>query len=678
MKNKGHKLRTWRNKIGRDSKIQEFKKVLKPPFHPTHGEKKMQDIFEGRGNISKEFTKTGYLDYNFTQVVQPLNLFILEGKSPKNRLIELSAIIREAAKKKLKIKAIGSGHSYSDIGTTNDCLVLTDELKEVLENPKGKNRSGIMHDEFLDPEAPFVKKIRDSTGNEKRFLYEFESGIKIHALNEALEKHDPPLGLDNMGTYQGQSFIGAASTSTHGSGIGLGALPDMIRSICIVSENGNIFRIEPEKNYLTQKGKIASGVRSLGFNDDLKTEGFRELQKKGHLMYSPDDANYLIQDDDWFNAAICNVGCFGVVYSLIIEVGRAYDLFETIEWATWSNLRVRLNNQDADLFEHKEVKAEHVDDPMAIDQLETKNGSHPIRHMEILVNPYKDELHQENYCRITRRYKSYKLHKIKKDRSPGDVAVTLAKMFAINPQSEGATVEKNEKKHQHINNNVIFRAANKPGLSPKERTKHIIEKVGKGNYFPLDDEKVPGGKKKWYYRNRAWKVFPLGGDAIGGYGAETGFTMENHTKAVDRLIEIAAETLETGGQAQNVPFSLRYVAGSSAFLSPQYGDDVATNTIKNKVKASSRPATCMVELLNTYDTIGGKELLRRYQLAMFAYGGRPHWGLDMNIMSGFFLQQNMYPAYNKWKKVYDSMNANGSFDNAFTHRMGWSIPRYLR
>lgn len=76
-------------------------------------------------------------------------------------------------------------------------------------------------------------------------------------------------------------------------------------------------------------------------------------------------------------------------------------------------------------------------------------------------------------------------------------------------------------------------------------------------------------------------------------------------------------------------------------MSPQYSSSQLDE--RGKELAGSRTASCMIELLNSYDTIGGKELLRRYQLAMFELGGRPHWELDMNVLSGFFLSQGIYP-----------------------------------
>ncbi len=64
-------------------------------------------------------------------------------------------------------------------------------------------------------------------------LIEIEAGITIHDLNKTLEQRD--LGLMNMGGYDGQTIIGATSTSTHGSGITLPPFPDMVRSLVLAT-----------------------------------------------------------------------------------------------------------------------------------------------------------------------------------------------------------------------------------------------------------------------------------------------------------------------------------------------------------------------------------------------------------------------------------------------------------
>jgi len=148
---------------------------------------------------------------------------------------------------------------------------------------------------------------------------------------------------------------------------------------------------------------------------------------------------------------------------------------------------------------------------------------------------------------------------------------------------------------------------------------------------------------------------------------ETAFRMEEKTDrehvfiaAMDNQIEIARQHRLIGGYVQTGPTAIRFVKGSRAYLSPQFGQN-----------------TVMIENLLIADTHGGKELLYKYQSEMFKYGGRPHWGLDLSITTGNndFMTQ-LYDNFTEWKKVYDALNFSGSFNNRFTDRMGLSNQVY--
>ena len=60
------------------------------------------------------------------QIAQPLQIF------HPTTLHELKQIIREAKKKKCHVRAVGSGHSFSDVALTTDFLIDPHCLKRVL------------------------------------------------------------------------------------------------------------------------------------------------------------------------------------------------------------------------------------------------------------------------------------------------------------------------------------------------------------------------------------------------------------------------------------------------------------------------------------------------------------------------------------------------------------------
>jgi FAD/FMN-containing dehydrogenase len=253
---------------------------------------------------------------------------------------DLIEIVRRAEANGATVRAIGSSHSWSDVAKTEDYLIYTERLKRVLDLGK----------RLLREDAPFRKE----------HLVHVECGITIRELNQVLDSSTPRLALINLGGFDGQTVCGVTSTSTHGSGITFGPLCDFIRSMELVGENGKVYRIEPS---------IASG-RAL-------------TDPAAYAKAYPDTTRFeLIQDDQWFDAAIVGLGCLGVIYSAVLQVRPAFLLKETRTLTTW-----------------REVKASLMHGAIY----------RTPEHYELLINPYAVD--GANRCLITTRVET---------RTPGD------------------------------------------------------------------------------------------------------------------------------------------------------------------------------------------------------------------------------------------------------------------
>ncbi len=218
------------------------------------------------------------------QHIDPLRIY-----APRS-IEEVSRIVRAAEEQGVTVRAVGSGHSWSDVALTRGFLLKTDGLaKPVAPEP-----------EFLRPEWTDRKLVRS------------EAGIRIKELNAYLDQHG--LALSNMGGYDHQTIAGVISTSTHGSGITFGPLNDFARSLDIVAAGGAVYRIEPADGptdpdaYATQFG----------------------------------DRRTLVQDDHWFNAVAVSMGCMGVICTVMLEVEPKYYLREVREFHTWDKVRADL------------------------------------------------------------------------------------------------------------------------------------------------------------------------------------------------------------------------------------------------------------------------------------------------------------------------------------------------
>nr|WP_294793637.1 FAD-binding protein [uncultured Mucilaginibacter sp.] len=216
------------------------------------------------------------------QVGHPLGYF--KPTTPQ----EVIAIIREAEKKDYRVKAVGSGHSFSDIALTRDFLINTHQLNKVLST----NLLSLL------------------PGIDAAHLFVCECGVLIRQLNAALDARG--LALPNMGAYTGQTIAGAISTATHGSGIKLGSLASLVEAIVMIGEKGEVFHIE-------RGNGISAAPIQMG---DIPVT--------------------LIQNDDAFYSSVVSMGCLGVTYALVLKVTDAYLLKEERTFSSWEKIKGQL------------------------------------------------------------------------------------------------------------------------------------------------------------------------------------------------------------------------------------------------------------------------------------------------------------------------------------------------
>ncbi len=120
---------------------------------------------------------------------------------------ELQALVRRAR----KLRAVGSGHSWSTGIITDDTLVSLDAMNRVIDVDEGARRVRV------------------------------QAGIKLKDLIALLERRG--LALANLGSIAEQSLAGAISTGTHGTGIAYRCLADQVESLSLVDGRGDVRRL---------------------------------------------------------------------------------------------------------------------------------------------------------------------------------------------------------------------------------------------------------------------------------------------------------------------------------------------------------------------------------------------------------------------------------------------------
>ena len=218
------------------------------------------------------------------QRIDPLRIY-----EPRS-IAEVRQIVLLARERGVNVRAVGSGHSWSDVALTEGFLL----------RPTGMTRVPAAEPEFLRAEW------------EGRRLVRAEGGARIREMNAWLDSQG--LAFVNLGGYDGQTIAGVTSTSTHGSGALFGPLNDALRSLDVVVGDASVQRIEPAD------GPTDRAAFEAHFGD----------------------ARALVQDDHVFDAVCVGMGCMGVVCTALVEVRERFFMREVREMHPWEKVRADL------------------------------------------------------------------------------------------------------------------------------------------------------------------------------------------------------------------------------------------------------------------------------------------------------------------------------------------------
>jgi FAD-linked oxidoreductase len=117
-------------------------------------------------------------------------------------------VVARARADGLRVKPVGSGHSFTDVAVTDGVQVRLDRLTGVL-------------------------RCDAATG-----LVTVAAGTPLHQLNAELEQRG--LSMSNLGDIDRQTISGAIATGTHGTGARLGGLATQVRGLELVLADGSV------------------------------------------------------------------------------------------------------------------------------------------------------------------------------------------------------------------------------------------------------------------------------------------------------------------------------------------------------------------------------------------------------------------------------------------------------
>jgi uncharacterized protein with GYD domain len=470
---------------------------------------------------------------------------------------ELVETVKRAKAEGRRVRMTGSKHSYSDVAIVDDWLLEPHGLARPLE---------------LD-----VETLRSNV--DRSTLVRIASGLRIRELNCWLRNQR--LALQNMGGWDAQTYVGAAMTGTHGSGLAFGPLASQIESIQVVAKGGEIIQVEPS-NGISDKTRFPAPLRE---DPSLKV--------------------ILQQDDALFDSLAVSMGSLGVVYAVTLRAVPIFWLTESRTTGTWEDLVAPTGPLTR--FLRGEQLLPRYRDP---------------DHIEVYLCPYPrpDGKHATLF---TQRWR----HETKPP-------------LAGKMTRKGSALE------------ALGVLADEAGLLEPFLNAHDTDGVRKLQEDGLSSQATP------YYADISYRVFSTGQlNRLGVYGIEPAFAIHQTVDAVQTFLRIASYLADEGIRHSS-PVSVRFGAASRANLSMAQGRQTMT-----------------IEMANLKNAPHSEEMFRTYE-DVFVHGqlqARPHWGLDRNVLRGWASVEALYPdtAWT-WRKAYDELNPDGTFDARFTDRLGIS------
>ena len=243
-------------------------------------------------------------------------------------------LIQHAIDNDVRLRAMGSGWSFSKVAVTEGGIIDTKSLR----------LSFALSNSYVSP------KYLD-TGKTAKDLFFVQCGMSMLHLNTKLEKRmNPKRALKASGASNGQTIAGATSTGTHGAAFNFGSTQDFIVGFHIITgPNRHVW-----------------------------------LERASHPITSDRFTNWLgaevIRDDAIFNAALISFGSFGFIHGIMIETEPIYLLEEhRIKNVPYNNaLKKAMNELD---FSELEPSLPHP----------VKGEEKELYHFEVILNPHDFE-----------------------------------------------------------------------------------------------------------------------------------------------------------------------------------------------------------------------------------------------------------------------------------------------
>lgn len=438
--------------------------------------------------------------------VQPLQYLRPQTKK------ELVDIIKQAESDGLMVRAVGTGHSFSDVANATDILVDMLQL-----NAK------------LDVEADTLKPFGKP-------LYNAQAGMMVEKINTELDALG--LALPTMAAFDQETIYGAIATSTHGTGLNVAGMAAMVRSMDLLAAGGTCYRLEP----------------SDGITDPVK---FKAKYPNNEII--------LIQDTDKFHSSVVGFGLMGIVYSVLIEPRQTFYLKQRLWVTDWTTVKPKLLDRSFFTTTGPDWK------PIGKDPV--TNQSLPNR-AQVFVNPYvtknfitKSEQHTcvvQIQTEISKAEFDELMKQVKKNNFINKIANFIESIFKNGDagfhMETVAAEDKNSITEELSTDALLILLNDFPLLTPLFLDISLIVLLSGSGKIGKSFEVMNQGKLA--VKNA-------------GYSTEPGFAVDAKNAFVtgaEKIIDVVALSQKSQSYL-TAPFCMRFVQQSDDYLSPEYKAD---------------------------------------------------------------------------------------------------------
>lgn len=600
---------------------------------------------------------------------------------------DVRELLAGAASSDRTIRAVGAGHSHSQVARPDDFFI---ELSWY--DSEGTN--GLVGALDQRPRRSDLTEASNygpgndpATDEEELEAIRVAAGETLKSLNRRI-LYGKELGLLNMGSFDGQTVAGAVNTSTHGTGIGLGTFADVVLSVemGVVMESPvddeeaivRMFRIEPKE----------------GITD---SEAFMENVGEHGMA--------LIQDDDIFHASVVGYGAMGVATSYTLLVRDRYFLEEH------SNRKPnnRIGSAEGGW---KKMKTEET--------VKKRLNDDGIRHFNFLLNipgTFGSPSTDGPSCLLRKRWKRPWNSSLVRE-ADGYGPDGGKKELGI-PQRRGFN-DFARNFRRWTSGSGVDPKTNNPGLASsirnnyfkKLQNKHPFKRHGGDNAGKYNETASYEALRRIPDRNHIDKEGPPEGPQDPAMTTEVAVPVEHVEDAVDAVIDEVQNVHDSDDFHYMAPLGVRFTAPSEHMLAPEFqstentdGDESTDSEwpagfamlelpfTVGRVDASRADWTTFIPgvgvltgLARLTNALPSRDISQSEMVDMSKdalepieqrlrkdFDGRPHMGKHHSLERSDL--EDLYDRFDTWYDVYTQFNAFGTFNNGFTDDLGISVNR---